>query len=445
LDIENDTSTKSFSVFKTSVWLSFLNVIARTIGLLIPLFIARWYGVSKETDAFFFAYSIVLFVTGIFSTVAEAVIVPFIAERKALGNESIKQFLSEIVTIAGAVILAITFLLWLFIDPALSIATNFSAVERNSVSRLVTESFFLPFFVVISSIYAGTLNAYGKFVVPVMSQALRSVVAIIIILIFRNIFGVHAIIAGYVIGECSRLFLVGLFVRRAGIFGILWRVKVSEKLLEYLKTASLHIVSMAVVGLSPITDKFMASWLASGTVTILEYANKLYFIPVSLVTSGFTVVLLSHWSKMRYEGKDDNLWHDVKKATLVVALVGIFLTVVALAIGRPANVLIFSSKNLAPSQIDQITDAFFAYVLGLTPYIVSQVYVRGLLVMKDTRSLLNIAVVLVVSNLVFDLILMKYMGGIGIALSSSVVAVIGCVLGYVLLRKHHSTRVAEIA
>lgn len=72
-------------------WTVFLStpifaVMGRAGGMIIPFFIAYCYGVSKETDAFFFSYAFVFFAGALFQQVLESVLVPYFAEQRLLGR-----------------------------------------------------------------------------------------------------------------------------------------------------------------------------------------------------------------------------------------------------------------------------------------------------------------------------------------------------------------------
>ena len=85
-----------WDTIKTTFW----SVIGRGAGFLIPFFIAAWFGVSEETDAFFFAYGIILFLSGIFAPVVESVIVPYVAEARS-NNEDVGKFIGNILSVGS--------------------------------------------------------------------------------------------------------------------------------------------------------------------------------------------------------------------------------------------------------------------------------------------------------------------------------------------------------
>ena len=128
-----NAATARNSFFKDSFLLTLLNFLARSVGLIIPLIVARKYGVSGATDAFFFAYSILIFITGIFSGVAETVIVPFIAERRTKEGKEFKKFFSEVVSSGSYIIVGVTLATLVAVKPLMHLVSYWKLPVRRAL------------------------------------------------------------------------------------------------------------------------------------------------------------------------------------------------------------------------------------------------------------------------------------------------------------------------
>ena len=69
-------STLARDTVTTTAW----NFLGRAVGFLTPIFLSAWFGISSETDAFFFGYGLIVFIAGIFPPSIENMTVPYIAE-----------------------------------------------------------------------------------------------------------------------------------------------------------------------------------------------------------------------------------------------------------------------------------------------------------------------------------------------------------------------------
>jgi putative peptidoglycan lipid II flippase len=410
---------------KTTVW----STVGKAVGFFIPFFIAAWFGVSENTDAFFFAYGLVLFLSGIFAPVVESVIVPYIAEARSK-NEDVGKFVGNILGLSGAGLFVLTAFLILVIKPVLSIVTRFDEQTLQLIYQILIETSPLVILLVWTSVLAGTLNAYKKFTFPAISPAFRAVANLIVIFTFKNAYGVHAIAFGYVAGELIRLAVLMIAAKRLEMFKLRWSWKLNTKLKEFIETASYQILGMAAIGLNPIVDKTMASWLDKGSVSVLYYADRLYMIPVSLMSAGLLPVICSHWSE-EYYGKKDmyQLINRIKKAVKQVFAASLILFLLLLVLSQPLVHFVFSRGKFDTKYLFLMWYIFVLFLLGLVPYVVGSMFTRGYLVLKKTKFLLKISVFNVCIHAVLNYVCMKFFGISGIALSNSItVLIITCLL-----------------
>lgn len=410
-------------LLKDTITTTTLSTLGKGVGFLVPFFIAAWFGVSGETDAFFFAYGLILFLATMFSPVVETVIVPFIAGARAK-NEDVGVFVGRVLGMSAVGLTAISVLFFLIIKPILATLTKFSSEELNLVYWILLESAPLMVLLVWTSILAGTLNAYRVFGIPAVSPAFRAIVTLVFIFAFREQLGVHAIAWGYVIGEASRLSTLFVWLRKLNIFHLKFSIGWEPKFAEFFKTSSYQIVGMSMLAFTPIINKTMASWLGPGNVSLLEYADRLYMIPSNLVSTGLIVTLLSHWSERYYSGGEERLKKDVWKAAKVVGFIGIALTLLLFSVKGPLVGLVYGHGKFPKGQVEDVERILGFYLLGLTPHILSQVYSKTHLIRMDTKIIFYTAVSLLISTILLNLILIPIMGIEGIALAASLVALL---------------------
>jgi len=405
------------------------STLGRGVGFLVPFFIAAWFGVTAETDAFFFVYGLLLFISGVFAPVIENVIVPYIAEARAKG-EDVGKFVGRILGVGSIGILALTAGVILVTKPVLSVLTRFDSQELDLVYHLLIETAPLIILLVWTSVLAGTLNAYQKFLFPAISPAFRAIFNIGLIFIFKDILGVHAIALGYVIGEIFRIAILVGVIKRLKAFNLNLSFHLDNKLKEFLKTASYQTIGMVAVGLNPIVDKTMASWLGSGSVSILHYADMLYMVPLSFLCGGLFPVILSHWSKDYYQ-EGEHLFKKVRDASKAAFGVSLTILIILILFSKPLVSLAFVRGKFYPkySHILQLT--FICYLLGLIPYVAGSMFTRAHLCLKNTRFLMKLAFLNCFINAILNYILMQFAGVAGIALSTSVTVIIVAILLFV--------------
>ncbi len=402
----------------TTIW----STIGKAVGFLIPFFIAAWFGVSEETDAFFFAYGLLLFLSGIFAPVVVSVIVPYIAKART-NNEDVGKFVGGILGVSGVGLLVLAGLFILVIKPVLSVITRFDGQTLGLVHRLLIETAPLIIFLSWTSVLAGTLNTYKKFAFPAISPAFRAVVNLAIIFAFKDVYGIHSIALGYVVGEIIRLAVLLIVTKRLDLFKLRFSLQIESTLLKFFKTASYQIVGMAAVGLNPFIDKIMASWLGEGSVSVLYYAERLYMIPATFISTGLMVTLLSYWSGRHYESGQQRLKKDVRKAAKAVSFITLPIMLVLILFHQPIVNLAFGRGAFNQARLPEVGWVWVCYLVGMLPYLVALVYFQAHLVLKNTKILMICGFSRCALNIVFNLIFMKMFGVCGIALSTSITCI----------------------
>jgi len=416
---------------KTTIW----STIGKAVGFLIPFFIAAWFGVGGETDAFFFAYGLILFLSGIFAPVVESVIVPYIAEARAK-DEDVGKFIGSILSVGGAGLFVLTVLLILAIGPILSIITHFDEQTLRLIFQILLETAPLVILLVWTSVLAGALNTYKKFAFPAISPAFRAIVNLIIIFTFKNSYGVHSIALGYIVGELVRLAILFTVIKKLNLFKLRLSFQLDHKLGEFFKTSSYRVVGMIAGSFNLMLDKIMASWLGEGNVSILYYASRLYVIPVTMICVGLLPVILSHWSEDYYQEEEKGrLLQEVTSTAKFILGPSLIVFLILVLFNRPLVHLAFAHGEFDLKYLPILHWAFICYLFGLIPYVASSMFTRAHLVLKNTSFLMKLAILSCFLNALLNYTLMQFLGIVGIALSTSIAGSVTAILLFISIRK----------
>ena len=418
--------------FTTTIWSFF----GKSIGFLIPFFIAAWFGVTKETDIFFYAYGFVLLLTGTFATSIESTIVPFIAEIRSEDKENLSSFLGDVL---GAIFVAIVVVYAIILGlakPILPIITRFPGEELPFLFTILVEIAPLMVLVALTSVLQGVLNAHKMFIIPALSPAFRAVLVIGTIFLMKPKLGIHSIPLGYVIGEMFRFVLLLWIIFRKRFFNLKISLKFTRKTIEFLKTAAFQSIYFAAGGIAVVIDKTMASWLSQGSVSILHYADRLYMIPANLLTIGLLPVVLSYWSREYYKHEDKKkLISTTVNAAKISIILSLPIFVILILLRKPIVYLAFARGQFPISDITTLEWTWVGYLAGLMPYVVAFILFQAYIVLKKTLILMKLGILNCILNIVLNYSLMKFMGVTGIALSSSLSVLVIAVLLTLFLPK----------
>ncbi len=419
LKIWNAINSRPLSrdIITTTIFSTF----GKGIGFLIPFFIAAWFGVSEKTDAFFFAYGLIIFLAMTFSPVVESIVVPFIANAIARG-EDIGSFIGKLIGIGTTWLSAFLLILIIIIKPILVMVTRFPAEGIELIYIIILESAPLLILLFWNSVIAGVFNSYKYFYIPALSPALRAIINLSLIFYLKDKFGIHAVSIGYVFGELFRVIVLFKLLNKFCLFNLKISISWDIKLRGFLRVSFYQFAGMTAVAFTPIINKSMASWIGPSSVSLLEYSNRLYIIPLVFMSSGLVVPLLSHWSERYQQGGKEGLDKDVIKAVKVIGIFSIFLSLFLFIFRTNIVNIIYGYGRLSINQIDSIAGIWGLQVLGLAPNILSHVYSRTHLIKMNTRFILYSSLLIVVAGFLLNIALIPSMGVRGIALSSTLVA-----------------------
>jgi len=418
-----------------TVTTTFWATLGRGVGFLIPFFIASWFGISSSTDSFFFAYSLIIFLAGTFTIVIQNIIVPYIAETRKR-NEDVGKFVGNVFGVSSVGLSGLVIIALLVVKPILSIITRFDPQTLSFVYKLIVETSPLVVFLVWTSILTGTLNAYKKFVFPAISPAFRAIVNLSVIFFLKGKLGVHAIALGYVVGEIIQVVILLSVIKRLKIFKLILSLQLNFEIKEFIKTGSFQAIGLVAIGLISFINSAMASWLTTGSVSVLYYADRLYMIPVTFINSGLLVTLLSHWSGRYYESGIMRLEEDVEKTVKTVGIITLPIVIILILVHQPIVNLAFGRGAFVLEKLPEVGCVWVYYLFGFLPYAIQQVYIQAHLALKNTKALMQISFCIFVLQIGLNYILMKPLKVAGIALSTSFVSLLTAVmLGLLFYKK----------
>jgi Uncharacterized membrane protein, putative virulence factor len=361
LGLANETINgfRSRPLVRDTVTTTFFSTIGKAVGFLVPFFIAAWFGVGANTDAFFFAYDLILLLAIVFSSSIESIIVPFIADARSQG-EDVGAFVGKTLGISTGWLGVFTIAFLLIIRPILSVVANFTPQGLDLICVVFLESFPLVILLFWTSTLAGTLNAYKFFTIPALSPALRAVVTILFIFFFKGQLGVHAIAWGYVLGELFRMAMLLVALNRLNHFHLKLSFKWDRHFMNYFQVSSYQIFGMAFYAFAPVMNKVMVSWLGIGKISILAYAERLFLAVTNLLLLGLVTVVLSFWSEQYYSNKDNKslVKQGIIKTAKWMAIFSIVITIVIFLIRDSFITIVYKRGIISQDTINAIQSIF---------------------------------------------------------------------------------------
>ncbi len=449
-------------ITKRAAVVSLGTMTSRILGLVRDMAIATML-ISGARDIFFFAFIIPnLFRNLLGEGALSAAFIPVFNEYLA------KEKKEEAFRIANTtfhllfLILALLTIIGILIAPLIVHPTGFNAEGKILTLGLLRTMFPLIIFSCLAALIMGILNSFGNFAVPAFAPCIPNIFVIASALTICNRFRypVMGLALGVVLGGAGELLFQVPFVLKKG-FSLLPRIDYDDALRPAPYGAGLRLPRLigdyrhpavkkigllflpAAIGLSAtsintVVDQLLASlprFCPTGSVSALWYSNRLYQLPLALFGIAIATAIFPTMSRQAALQKIEEL-----KETLSHALGLAFFTTIPASIGLivlriPIIRLLFQYKKFTTYDTTTTAWALLFYSLGLFAFGAVIILVRVFYSLKDTRTPARIACFAIISNVVLDLVLMRPLAQGGLALATSLVAVLNMSLLFWLLRR----------
>lgn len=437
------------SLFKAAATVSGFTLLSRITGLARDIIIARAFGASALTDAFWVAFRIPnllrrLFAEGAFTQA----FVPILAEVKQTSQDAsqVKQTVDR-VAMALFCTLSIITLLGILGAPlvVLAIASGLSEPDRLNEYQAATwmTRVMFPYIVCMSlvSFASGLLNTWKKFAVPAFTPVLLnlSMIGASIWLAPHTTEPIYALALGVMIGGLAQFAVQWWAISRLGMRPKLttnpltaYGDPIVKRVMRQMLPATLGV---SVAQISILINTNIATWLTPGSVTWLSFADRLMEFPTALIGVALGTVLLPTLSKAHADQAHEQYSQMLGWGMRLVYFLGLpaALAMILLADGLVATLFQYGAFNA--EDVAQTKLAVMAYAIGLLGLLLVKILAPGFYGKQDIKTPVKIAVFVLVTTQTLNIVLVPWLAHAGLALSIGLGACINATLLYVGLRR----------
>ena len=398
------------------------SIVGQAPAVAVPVVMAWRFGASACSDALFLAMAVATFVVTSVLAIGQTAVVPFLVDavRAEHGVAAVLPAVRRTTLWSLAVVgLVGTLVALTWFPPSEGCAAGWPAYLAALAPYVAAAAF--------CGLATAALNAHRDYTYAAVSPIVRWTGVILGVALFAPWLGLWAAPLGFGAGELAR-------------WGALeWR-RISHRVpsgatqtapeLSLVGTAVAQVAGSALLALAPMIDRLMAARaLDAGSVSILEYVERIWQVPVGLAVSGLLVVALSEWSHHRSAGASISaLAAAARRMSLAAGGLALVATAVVVLGRRAVVAVLFRHAALDPHTLDVASDTLAAIFLATPIYVAGLTYGRALLVLKRSDWLLVAAVCQLGVKVMANLWLMPRFGLPGIGLSTALMYAVGSVI-----------------
>jgi len=421
--------TKS-NVARSAGIVSGVAMIGKVIGYLCNIVIAALFGASAQTDAYVIGFTIPRFFLNVLGGGSlTAAFVPVF--KTYMGKDEKKEAWDLAIDVLNIILILVAFLsiIGILLAPLLVslFAPGFdkdTALLTAKITRIIFPS--LIFFC-LASIAKAILQAQHRFTIPSLTPIALNLSIILSALFLSRYIGVISLAIGVVLGGIAQLSIQWPSLVRAGMryrFSIRYHPGIRKILLLFIPLLGGVVVSR----LNRLVARILASMLEQGSIAALNFADLISQIPVTIFGVSLATVIFPNLVE---KAVGENL--ERFKDTFLKSLRMVFFITLPISIGMiilriPLIRILFERGEFTHQDTIMTATALMYFAIGSVALASVHILLRGFYALKDTKTPVIIGIIALIGNVIFNLILIRFMGLGGLALGTSLAAILRVLL-----------------
>lgn len=431
-----------------------MTLLSRVLGLVRDVVIANIMGANASADVFFFANKIPnffrrLFAEGAFAQAFVPVLSEYRAQDEAHGTNETKKLIAQVSGTLGVVISLVT-LFGMLSSPLFVMLFGFGwfldwfngsagGEKFELAATLLKITFPYLWFISFTALSGAILNTMGRFAVSAFTPVLLNIciisTAIYLSPLMEN--PAFALAWGVFLGGLVQFAFQLPFLYRAGVLVKpcwAWHAKGVKKIRKLIVPA---LFGVSVTQINLLLDTLIASFLITGSISWLYYADRLLEFPLGLFGIGIATVILPALSRLHAKQNTNEFGQTLDWALRVVCLFGLPAMVGLIVLAQPIIMILFMRGEFDQTVVLQVSYALYAYLAGLISFMFIKVLAPGYYARQDTKTPVKIGIKAMVANMVFNLMLAPFLGYIGLAIATAMSATLNAFWLYQGLKKQN--------
>ena len=421
-------------------------IASRILGLVRDQVLAFYFGAGDANDAFRVASRIPNLVRDLFAEGAmSAAFVPTFTSHLTLhGRERAWHLGSSVINALLLVTGVVVALGMVFADPLVRLfASDFAAVPGKLELTVDLTRITFPFLsmVAVAAALMGMLNSLGHFFVPALSPAMFNVAIIVMSLAFiplapsRGVAPIIIVALATLVGGIAQLVIQWPPLVREGFrYRPVLDFK-DEGLQRVLLLMGPGTIGMAATQMNVFVNTVLATSQGTGAVSWLDFAFRLMYLPIGLFGVSIATAATPAISRLVAEQDFARIRATLADALGLMLFLNVPATIGLIVLARPIVAVIFEHGEFTSADTVATAAALQFYAIGLVGYSVVRIISPTFYALQRSRVPVTVSVASVVVNVVLNIALVRVMGYRGLALGTSLTAMINASVQLFMLRR----------
>lgn len=418
------------NLLKLLISVGFVTMLSRILGFIRDTVIARIFGASMMTDAFFIAFKLPNLLRRFFAEGAfYQVFLPIFSEYQCRASiEELRMFIARMFGLL-IIILIIIISFGLLIAPWIIMITapGFGCSGEKFTVTVTMFRIMLPYILLISltSLMGAILNTWNFFIVPACIPIFLNISIISFIFCSESLHYDISIVGlawSVIIGGILQCMYCFPFLKRINML-VIPRINFSDNLIfKICKSMVSALIAVSSTQLSLIINTVLASFLQDGSISWIYYADRLIELPIGVFGVTLSTILLSYLSRYITDKNDENYFNLMNWGIKLCCVLSFPSAIILGVLSKPLIVTIFQYGKFSEFDVLMTQYSLISYAIGLPGLILVKVLTSSFYARRDFETPVKIVIITVIFSQFLNLICINFLKHIVFALSISISA-----------------------
>ncbi len=412
------------TVARTAFLMVILTFVSKCIGFIRELLLANYYGAGYIIDAYVMATVIpgIIF-GGVFASISTAYIPTFSKKIESEGQEEANKFTSEVMNLALLISIAAGLIGIIFSEQIVSIfAGGFQGETAELTSFYVKITFSYVIFSSTMSLMESYLQYKGVFLPQVLAGYVQNgcIIAIIIISAYTT----HYILAfGWLLGYAARMLLM-FYLARKTQYEYQRILNLNETVRNIILLALPVFIGSSINQINMFVDKTLASGLMEGSVSALNYAGTLITMISGLTVSILITISYPKLAQASSLNDNERFGEILSTGINLISIIAIPCAMGAIIYNELIVQIVYERGAFDATATSMTSSALLYYAIGLFFTSVVSLLTQAYYSKHNMRTPMIFAAIGAIINITLNLILIRPMAHNGLALATSISAIV---------------------
>lgn len=429
--------SRSNKAAKSAIIIVIFTLGSKFLGFLREVLIAAKFGSGMKTDTFFIALSGSSLIGNFLQNAINTTFIPVISEVESEeGKKGKLEHTNNMINVIFSISLIVVVIALLGTPLIIKLLANgFEGEQFDLAVKLTRIGLPMILFSGIIGVMTGYLQSDERFNATAMIGISFNLVYIFFLLFLSSRFGIEGLMIAGVIAIFSQL-LIQIPEAKSSGFKYKFIFDLKDQYIRKVLYLSLPVlIGVAINDLNAIVDKTLASSLVSGSISALNYANKLNGLILGVFISAITTVIFPILSKESNSRNISAMKKIMGYGVNLILLITIPATVGLIVLAKPIVEIAFQRGEFDATATIMTSQALIFYSVGLVAMALRLLITRVYYSLQDTKTPMINGAISVGFNIVLNLILVQYMEHAGLALATSMATTIATILMFYGLKK----------